>query len=406
MTTDFRLTIVRLVCLLCLFSLSAIKANEPDLSNRAAIEKRLEDRGAHFNREADGSIRFAYISDRCTDAELALLPAFPEMKAVQIRSPLITDAGLVHLRKLPNVQMVDEIPAQITDAGIEHLAALQELRSLRLPPKATDACMPHVAKLTNLMSIQLCSAITDAGLAHLVGLPMLGNIDVTSSQVTNRGIEQLIARHLHLRTLDLSQSDLVTTAALRDLPNLKHFQILRGPNDCSDETLKILGKVPLVQHVFVADYPAVTDNGLEHLLGMRWLRTQELGAGITDVGMQHIAKMTRHIRLDLRKTKITGVGLAAIRHRGATELFLPPTVGDDGLACFDDFYPVDHLILTGGYTDKALEHVAKLKPLRMFTLEGTKVTEDGLLQFRKQRPTVSGSVRDIDGLHEKYWGHR
>lgn len=406
MTTDFRLTIVRLVCLLCLFSLSAIEADETDLSNRAAVEKKLEDRGAHFEREADGSIRFAYISDRCTDAELALLPAFPEMKAVQIRSPLITDAGLVHLRKLPNLRMVDEIPAQITDAGIEHLAALQDLQSIKLPLQATDACMPHVAKLTNLMSIRLSPQITDDGLKHLIGLPMLWSIYVGTSQVTDRGIEQLIARRPPLMTLDLSQSAIVTTAALRGLPSLSNFQLLYVPKDCNDTTLEILGKVPRVQFVKIADSPDVTDAGLAHLLGLRSLSSLELGTGITDIGMQHIAKMTRLIRLDLRKTQVTGTGLAAIRHKGATELFLPPTVGDDGLACFDDFYPVDHLILTGGYTDKALEHVAKLKPLRMFTLEGTNVTEDGLLQFRKQRPTVSGSVCDIDGRNAKYWGSR
>ncbi|MDA1052532.1 MAG: hypothetical protein O3C40_18910 [Planctomycetota bacterium] len=379
-------------------------AEEADLTDRAAVERTLEARGAHFEREADRSIRFTYLSDRCTDAELALLPAFPEMKYVQIRSPLITDAGLVHLSKLPNLRMVDEIPAQITDAGIEHFASLGELRSLKLPVQATDACMPHIAKLTNLMSIRLSPQITDDGLAHLIGLPMLGSVYAGTSRVTDRGIKQLIAKQSKLGLLDLSESQLVTTAALHELPKLPNFQILRGPKDCNDETLRILGQCQYCSNLELADYPTVTDAGLKHIVGLRFLSSFKLGPGIKDAGMQHIADMKRGMKLDLRKTKVTAAGLAKLHHRFFSDLYLPPTVGDDGLACLDDgSYTVDHLMLTGPYTDKALESVAKVKRLSMLTLEGTHITEEGLQRFRKLRPNVSGCVCDIDGRNSRFW---
>ncbi|MDA1051699.1 MAG: hypothetical protein O3C40_14615 [Planctomycetota bacterium] len=407
MTTSFNSTMIRAVSTVVLaswfFGVSSC-ADEPDLSDRAAILERLVDHKVWIDRNPDGTIRSMQLRDCCGDAELALMPAFPEMLSVELRSPHVTDAGLVHLRKLPNLHWIHEIPNQITDVGIENFAVLQKLKSFELPLQATDACMPHVAKLTNLMGIRLSPQITDDGLAHLIGLPMLGNLDVAASQVTNRGIEKLITKHSKLRTLYLAESDLVTTAALRGLPNLPAFQILLGPKDCNDETLRILGKCQYCSNLSLADYPAATDAGLGHIVGLRFLSSVKLGPGITDAGMQHIANMMRQICLDLRKTNVTGAGLAMLHHRFFAELFLPPTVGDDGLACLDDdSYTVDHLMLTGPYTDKALEHVAKVKRLRMLTLEGTQVTEEGLQRFQSLFPNVSGCVCELDGRNPRFW---
>lgn len=390
---------------LCSVVAVVLKANELELTDRTRIAERLTGGGAQIEYEGNGNVRFIYLSNRCSDAELALIRAFPEVRYVQIRSTRITDAGLAHLRALPSLQLVDEIPAQITDRGIEFLADVKDLRSLRLPPKATDACMTNVAKMKRLTRIRLSPQITDEGFRHIIGLPKLTSIDVGESRVTDAGIEQLIANHSKLASLDLSQSEFVTTKSLRGISWLPQFQLLRGPKDYNNETLKYLGQCRLVQVIKAGEYPNVTDEGLQYLANLRWLSSLQLGPGITDAGMVRLAQMKQYFaKLDLRNTKVTGVGLAALRKEGVLDLYLPPTVSDDGLECLEQFRYVQFLILSGGYTDKALDHVAKLQSLTTLNLERTNVTEQGILEFRKRHPLVFVSVINSDGTRKNYGG--
>lgn len=70
------------------------------------------------------------------DQELAsftdVLQAFPELRALQLKSRKITDAGVAHLRSLPRLQVVALEEAAITDTGLAHLKALTQLKELSL----------------------------------------------------------------------------------------------------------------------------------------------------------------------------------------------------------------------------------------------------------------------------------
>jgi hypothetical protein len=85
------------------------------------------------------------------DQELAgftdVLQAFPELKALQLKSTKITDAGVAHLRSLPRLQVVALEEAAITDAGLAHLKALAELQELHLKgTKVTEAGIRELQK--------------------------------------------------------------------------------------------------------------------------------------------------------------------------------------------------------------------------------------------------------------------
>jgi len=70
------------------------------------------------------------------DQELAsftdVLQAFPQLRALQLKSRKITDAGVAHLRSLPRLQVVVLEEAAITDTGLAHLKALTQLQELSL----------------------------------------------------------------------------------------------------------------------------------------------------------------------------------------------------------------------------------------------------------------------------------
>ena len=70
------------------------------------------------------------------DQELAsftdVLQAFPELRALQLKSRKITDAGVAHLRSLPRLQVMALEDVAITDTGLAHLKALTQLQELSL----------------------------------------------------------------------------------------------------------------------------------------------------------------------------------------------------------------------------------------------------------------------------------
>jgi Leucine-rich repeat (LRR) protein len=74
------------------------------------------------------------------------LAAFPNLKALDIKSGKMSDAGLRHLQNLPQLRKLS-VEAPVTDAGLAHLKALHQLEELSLKgSKVTDAGVQELQK--------------------------------------------------------------------------------------------------------------------------------------------------------------------------------------------------------------------------------------------------------------------
>ena len=159
-----------------------------------------------------------------TDETLATIARLPEIKGVTISSaPKATDGGLAHFAGMHNLEGLTLFSEQMTGSGLEHLTGLKRLKKLWASGWITDASLEHVsklerleflnidgvaqitdkglapiAKLTNLRDLRLGSdvqrdymTIADEGLVNLYGLKNLGSLNLSTSEVTQAGIDNL-----------------------------------------------------------------------------------------------------------------------------------------------------------------------------------------------------------------------
>jgi hypothetical protein len=146
-----------------------------------------------------------------TDADMALLDAFPDLEDLHVSKAPVTDfsrlARLTKLRRLtlsevpicdPGLAAISRLPlltdlslngTRIGDEGLAILGQMPQLRLLNLEwTKVTDAGMAHLAGLRRLEWLQLsCTEISDAGLAHLRGLERLKYLMIAATRVTPEG---------------------------------------------------------------------------------------------------------------------------------------------------------------------------------------------------------------------------
>jgi len=104
-----------------------------------------------------------------SDAALAHLKTFTQLKELHLLGPQITDHGLEHLEGLRRLDLLEFTHTQVTDAGLEYLKGLTQLWQLDLSG----------------------TKVTDAGLEHLKGLAQLHSLDLMSTQVSDEGVNNL-----------------------------------------------------------------------------------------------------------------------------------------------------------------------------------------------------------------------
>jgi hypothetical protein len=129
---------------------------------------------------------------------LILRPALQELyraslREVYLTNTQVTDAGLAHLKRFTNLRALGLSGTAVTGAGLAHLKEMANLQSLGLAcPRLTDAGLGYLKGLTNLRDLSLAGAgISDGGLAHLKGLARLDTLSLTGTRVTDAGLKHL-----------------------------------------------------------------------------------------------------------------------------------------------------------------------------------------------------------------------
>lgn len=162
------------------------------------------------------------------DRDVPLLRAFPKLKRADLSDSDITDAGLAYLGGLNHLESLDLSGTKIGAVGLAHLSRLPALRLLRL------------------FDVKL----TDADLVVLTRLKRLRALSLGSEGITDAGLKQI--------------------AAISTLERLE----LRDPVEATAST-----------------EPAITNAGLEHLKGMKNLRSVYFNTwGITDAGIDSLRR--------------------------------------------------------------------------------------------------------------------
>jgi len=109
--------------------------------------KYTQDEKGHGQPVIGVDLRYYDLNDQELASFTNVLQAFPELKALQMKSKKITDAGVAHLRSLPQLQIVALEEAAITDAGLVHLKALTQLQELNLKgTKVTETGIQELQK--------------------------------------------------------------------------------------------------------------------------------------------------------------------------------------------------------------------------------------------------------------------
>jgi Leucine-rich repeat (LRR) protein len=214
------------------------------------------------------------------------------------------------LRNTRRLQALYLIDMTLGDEAVPTLSELKELRTLDLSgTRVTDAGLAKLPLgLTGL--ILKNTAITNAGLEAVGSLTALEELDLTGAGVDDAGLKRLNQK---FRRLILDKTN-VTDAGLMHL-DVTRLEVLSLPNlKLSDTFVARLGDAPELRQLNLEN-TGVTDAGLECLAKLNRLQILNLsGTKLSDASMPYIGQMSGLGDLRLSNTQLTNAGLASLKN--------------------------------------------------------------------------------------------
>jgi internalin A len=157
------------------------------------------------------------------DQLMSRLSKLPDLSFVEVNGGSVTDVGLGELAKGSSIRYVGLFDAAtISDAGI---AQLKSLRLSHLTITASDINGSGIAGLTSVRSLNVdgCARFSDASLAGLHRLKQLQILVLSSTGVTNDGMDYLVnfpeLKQVYLDFTAVDDTGLVTL--VRTCPHLE-----------------------------------------------------------------------------------------------------------------------------------------------------------------------------------------
>lgn len=245
------------------------------------------------------------------------------------------------------------------DADLSSLLDLNEsdIQSLIVSGSFTDNDADYISGLTGLELLDLTSTeIGDRGVSTAIPrLKNLMSLSLAWTHVSTHGLAKLAECHslqdLQLMGLKIHKGDL---RFLEHLPNLLSLDLTEtgiSDQDMHDVCKAVTLKTLLVSKTHIGD-GAMNDIG--NLSGLEELFAPH--TGVSDRSMAAIGTLKRLEYLNLAGTKVSDAGLQSIEQSNLTQLVLAHTqVHDSGLAS-----------------------IGKIKSLRNLDLEDTRITSEGL----------------------------
>jgi len=313
--------------------------------------------GGTFSRNADGDISEVNLTSTwITDADMARLASLRDLEDLNLSYTWISDLGLEHLQPLENVMRLNlRFVEYISDGGIAHLKGWKQLRYLNIRgTEVTSAVFEHLAGLTSLESLDVgFSLVNDERFDRLASLERLHYFAFGGNKLTGRCLP-----------------------LLRLLPALTHL-------DVSGKQQTDSGKWALELNDF-------NMNSLEVLTGLRSLNVADMR--ISDESMKVIRGLTELETLDLSRTLVSSAGMKELRTLDSLRdlrLAQVDGVDDQAVAAFVEMDRLETLDLAETQiSDRSLPDLGRIKNLKKVFVGGSRVTAEGVAEFRRQRPQV------------------
>jgi len=249
----------------------------------AAITRAL---GAHKNIDSmimsrtNGSVSWLNLSNLdATDADLANIRAFGNLKYLFLIGGKITDTGLAYLAEVPTLEGLYISQNKVTGVGLQALRNLPRLSRLDFSPQAGFKAeyLEPIASCKELENVTIESYKLSAdALRPLRQLPRLRDLGLKGSGVTDAEMS-LIAEFTNLEELDL-QGCPVTGKGLQQLRNLNKLTKLNVSYNHSlhDEDLKELKGCRSLGRINIGE-THISDAGLLYLVPLPKLREVAVG---------------------------------------------------------------------------------------------------------------------------------
>ncbi len=254
------------------------------------------------------------LNSKATDATLALLAKFPEIRVLNLSEAYVTDEGLAHLKALTKLEKLNVYRRPITDTGAATLAGFSQLKDLTVSyANITDAGVKSLAELPELETLDIgggysySTKFKGPGLAHLAGAKKLKTLRLRGSEFDDSTLANL-KTVTGLIELDLSSIKLLGPglAQLKDLPNLTRLNV--SGTQINDSGLESIAGLVRLEELDLHS-TQLSGDGVKALKGMTKLRVLKLeSTKIPDAGVAHLAKLTSLEVLNLGSTPITDAG--------------------------------------------------------------------------------------------------
>lgn len=350
----------------------------------------------------------------------AAIARFTELGVTHNNAPIDAD-NIVNIQSL----RIDVGAAELfTDSDVRHLLAIPRLGNLAFSaaPNLTAASLAQLEGIENLWKLEFRNAgLRDEQVQGLAGLHSLRSLDLTQNdQVTDAAMEA-IAGLRSLETLTLN-STAVTDAGISSLAghsSLQRVSLLRTA--VTDAALESLGQISGLRSLSLSS-THISGSGFAHLGGLEAL--EEIDAQhlqLTDSSIELLADIPSLQRLYLWDNSLTDAATSSLASLPALRtLYLDNnSISDLGLRAFDGHGSLRILWLSGtDVTDAGLSALTGVALEQVF-LNGTAVTDDGLLllagipslssiQVRRTAVSEAGveAALELEGRHERLRIHR
>lgn len=426
-------------------SLTALQIQGPPVFNRSGAGI-TEDQLAAIGRLTSLTRLTLACGHSGASAGLAHLGSLRSLRSLRLIGDVSPELNrhLRHIGSLHALESLDLSRSAVTDEGLAHLGGLTRLRRLNLEKTAIgDSGLAHLAGLHNLEElILLDTRIGDAGLKHLEGLKQLRRLSLLNTAVTDAGLAS-VSELAALEELWVPNRA-ITDEGFARLGQLKSLRRLSAPNapELTDAGMRSLPGLPALQTFHVRG-PRLTDASMPDFARCGALRELGLSASITDAGLAYLTRLQGLRELTLHNMELEGTGLGALGDLagldtlnlvrltlapgGLRNLRIPPGVQclrlnlkseitdddlvvlsglkrlkflalhisgltDQGLRNLAELHRLESLSIVGRnlqITDAGLKSLEHLPALQSLFLRGTRVTQQGLHEFRDKLPGLN-----------------
>jgi Leucine Rich repeat len=251
-----------------------------------------------------------------SDADLAHIIVFRELKKLDLASSKITDAGLEHIARLPQLEHLALGPCPgVTDAGLMKLEPLTHLQELKLMGNFDGSGLLHLADLKEMTSLTLYRITGDpiepplefrlpvdvqVSLQALSQWPQIAELAVCTNQVGDAGLWQ-IGKLQHLEKLGFycEKGDSTNLQILGPPQRLRKLEL--DGDGITDRRIEWVGDLVDLEELEITNSPEISDTGLRFLEGLTKLRSLVIyNTKVTQAGIDELQRRLPRAQIEAR----------------------------------------------------------------------------------------------------------